>query len=117
MDEVGVFIDAGDACADPNELILSVTVASDEPDDAGEDDGHTTGDTDGGDGFTAPEDVTPAFAISRETRGFEGSIFLRAERSGGGDGRSYTIEATVLNGDNNSATSSCVVVVSREKAQ
>jgi hypothetical protein len=111
MVEVGVFIEVADACADPaNLFLLEVIVTSDEPDDA-TGDGSTTGDTDGADGFIAPVGVTPFFTFNPATAAFEGSVFLRAERAGRGSSRTYTIEATVLNSDNNWATSRCIVVV------
>jgi hypothetical protein len=56
-------------------------------------------------------DVTESFKFIPRWGGFEGSVFLRAEQAGGGSGRTYTIEATVLNGFNNWATATCVVVV------
>jgi hypothetical protein len=40
---------------------------------------------------------------------------LRAERAGGKGGRTYTIEATVLNSYNNWATSRCLVVVTPDE--
>ena len=110
MVEVAVLIKATDACTDQADLDLLVLVTSDEPDDAGGD-GSTTGDVHGEDGFTAPVDVTAFFTFNPLTGCFEGSVLLRAERAGSGDGRTYTIEATVVNGDHNSATSSCTVAV------
>ncbi len=116
--EVGVSIRATDACTDPIDLVLEVIVTSDEPDDAtGDADGDTTGDTHGDDGFTAPVDVTRLFTFNPATGDFEGSVFLRAERAGDNGGRTYTIEATVLNDDNNWATSSCVVVVPHDRSR
>jgi hypothetical protein len=113
MVEVRVFIAANDLCTARADLVLlDVSFTSDEPDNApGDDDGHTTGDTDGGDGFIAPANVTTYFTFNAETGGFEGSVFLRAERSEVGGGRRYTIEATVVNNDNNLGTSQCHVVV------
>jgi hypothetical protein len=117
MVEVGVSIAATDACTDPADLVLlEVIVTSDEPDNAGGD-GDTTGDTHGEDGFTAPVDVTDFFTFNPETNAFEGAVFLRAERAGGGDGRTYTIAATVMNGDLNSATSGCAVVVPHDESE
>jgi hypothetical protein len=118
MVEVGVSIEVTDACTEPADLVLlEVTVTSDEPDDAGGGgDGATTGDTDGADGFTAPVDVMPFFTFNPTTSRFEGAVFLRAERAGRGRGRTYTIEATVVNGFNNRATSSCIVVVPHDQS-
>lgn len=109
---VNVLIDATDLCTDPTDLLLEVIVTSDEPDNApGDEDGNTTGDTDGKDGFTAPADVTQFFTFNPATGCFEGTVFLRAERAEDGIGRTYTIEATVMNSHNNLATSRCLVLV------
>ena len=119
MVEVRVFIDASDLCTVAADLVLlEVILTSSEPDNAlGDDDGNTTGDTDGEDGFTIPVDVTEFFTFNPDTGGFEGSVFLRAERAESGSGRTYTIQATVLNNDNNCATSSCAVVVPVDNPQ
>ncbi len=113
MVEVEVSIEVTDACfgADGRQL-WQVIVTSNEPDN-GKGDGNTTGDTDGEDGFSEPVDVTEEFEFDEETGAFEGEIELRAERAGGGNGRTYTIEATVVNADFNWGTASCVVVVPR----
>jgi hypothetical protein len=62
-------------------------------------------------------DVTDFFAFNAETGRFEGVVLLRAERAGGGDGRTYTIEATVMNADLNSATSRCAVIVPHDDSE
>jgi hypothetical protein len=110
MQGVRVSIQATDLCTDPEDLILEVIATSDEPDNA-ENDGNTTGDTDGQDGFAAPVDVTQFFTFNPDTACFEGTVFLRAERVESNIGRTYTIEATVMNSHNNWATSRRVVVV------
>ncbi len=117
MVTVAVFIEATDACVAPQNLILlSVTVSSDEPDDAaGLGDGETTGDTHGADGYTSPVDVTSELHYNPATERFEGFILLRAERDGNGDGRAYTIRARVLDNYNNVGNASCVVVVPHDK--
>jgi hypothetical protein len=119
MEKVGVFITATDACTHPEDLVLlEVIVTSSEPDDAeGNGDGDTAGDTDGQDGFTAPVDVTRFFAFNAATDSFEGSVLVRAERAGGGSGRTYTIKATVRDSHNNLTTSSCVVVVPHDQSR
>jgi hypothetical protein len=119
MVEVGVFIEATDACSHPDDLILLEVIAtSDELDDAeGNGDGETVGDTDGNDGFAAPVDVTTQFTFNAATASFEGSVFLRAERAADNSGRAYTIKATVLDNHNNLTTSSCVVVVPHDQSQ
>lgn len=118
MVEVGVFVDVTDTCTAPEDLILlAVLATSDEPDDAtGNGDGNTTGDTDGADGYTAPVDITHTFVFNPVTSNFEGGVFLRAERNGNGSGRSYTIEAIVLDTHGNMATTGCVVVVPHDEA-
>jgi hypothetical protein len=119
MVEVGVFIEATDACSHPDDLILLEVIAtSDELDEAeGNGDGETVGDTDGNDGFAAPVDVTTQFTFNAATASFEGSVFLRAERAADNSGRAYTIKATVLDSHNNLTTSSCVVVVPHDQSQ
>ncbi len=112
---VNVTIQATDLCADPADLMLEVIITSDEPDNA-ENDGNTTGDTDGQDGFTAPVDVTGFFTYNHDTASFEGTVFLRAERAEDNNGRTYTIEAAVMNNDNNLATSRCVVLVPNDRS-
>ncbi len=115
MVPVNVFIDATDACTAPENLILlAVEVSSDEPDN-GLGDGDTAGDVFGEDGFTAPVDVTSSFAFNPATGSFEGTILLRAERDGSGDGRAYNIEAFVVDTALNPASTSCVVVVPHDK--
>jgi len=72
--------------------VLHVAVTSSEPDDApGEGDGHTRGDTNGRDGFSAPVrfEVRPAADGT-----FSVSLALRAERAGGGPGRTYVVRIT-----------------------
>ena len=112
---VNVIIQATDLCADPADLMLEVIITSNEPDNA-ENDGNTTGDTFGQDGFTAPVDVTGFFTYNHDTASFEGTVFLRAERAEDNIGRTYTIEAAVMNNDNNLATSRCVVLVPNDQS-
>ena len=115
MVAVKVFIDATDVCTAPEDLILlAVEVSSDEPDD-GLGDGDTAGDIFGEDGFTTPVDVTTVFTFNPETASFEGTILLRAERDGSGDGRSYTVEAFVVDNSLNLTSTSCVIVVPHDR--
>ena len=113
MMAVRVSIQATDLCTDSADLeLMEVVLTSSEPDNAsGDEDGNTTGDTDGKDGFTAPVNVTEFFTFNPATECFEGTVFLRAERAEDNIGRTYTIEATVMNNDNNWASSRCSVVV------
>ena len=68
-------------------------------------------DRQGSDAFAEPVDVTWLFSFDATTASFVGSVKLRAERSGTGDGRSYGIEAVVQDASGNSTSASCVVVV------
>lgn len=111
MIDVAVTIQATDDFTDLADLVLSgVTVSSDEPDDD-RGDGSTTGDINGLDGFLTPVDVTDLFSWDADIESFTGVLPLRAERSGLGDGRIYTIEATVLDEAGNEGFDSWSVVV------
>jgi hypothetical protein len=44
-----------------------------------------------------------------------GTIKLRAERAGSGDGRAYTIDAMAFDSQNNVSLCSCVVVVPHDR--
>ncbi|MGD9858265.1 MAG: hypothetical protein AB7U20_25270, partial [Planctomycetaceae bacterium] len=57
MRDVTVCIAVSDNCADPEDLLVTCTVSSNEPDNAGGD-GSTTGDVDGSDGFTQPVNIS-----------------------------------------------------------
>ncbi len=112
---VQIFVDATDSCSNPSELILtSLTITSSEPDN-GLGDGDTSGDISGLNGFVSPIELAPWFTYNSTSGSFEGIAWLRAERSGNGSGRSYTIQATVVDNHTNLATSSCVVVVPKNK--
>ncbi len=75
--------------------------------------GATAGDTDGFDGFTQAVDVTSKLTFQPSAARFEGTIQLRAERDGAGDGRTY--HALVLDSQGNVASSGCVVVVPHDR--
>ncbi|MBT4864971.1 MAG: hypothetical protein HON53_07635 [Planctomycetaceae bacterium] len=111
--DVQVSILASDLCSAPEDLVLlAVLLDSDEPDDAsGKHDGATTGDTNGEDGFSSPVDVTDQFTFNTETASFEGTIVLRAEANKKGNGRTYSINVSVLDTFDNLSNSSCAVVV------
>ncbi len=113
MRKVKVVVQATEACAQPGQMLpLTVTVRSDEPDNApGGGDGNTTGDVNGQNGFSSPVDITSSFTFDPLSGKWKGHVFLRAERQGSGDGRKYTIDASVSDCSGNVATSSCCVVV------
>ena len=116
MVAVEVYVEATDVCDAPDQLqLVAVTLESNEPDDAdGKSDGSTTGDTHGADGFSAPVDVTSEFLYNAATASFEGTVFLRAELDKNGSGRTYSINATVVDTAGNLADTSCVVVVPKK---
>lgn len=75
---------------------LKVSIASSEPDDArGGGDGNTSGDTNFGDGHRQP--VTFTRTLNADGT-FSFPVFLRAERAGGGNGRTYTVTVTGTDG-------------------
>ena len=118
MVEVEVSILATDeGTPDPEDLFdgLVVLASSDEPDN-GLGDGDTDGDVNFEDGFTEPVDVTAMFTLS-EDGFFEGTIWLRAERGGGGGGRTYTIEAFVEDAAGNVGSCSCEVKVPHDEGR
>ena len=117
MREVTIIIFATDTCEDPENVIpLIVTVSSNEPDNAnGNGDGNTIGDVGGQDGHAGYVDVTSSFAYDVDLGAWIGTIQLRAERDGDGNGRAYTIDVSAWDTYNNIATTSCVVVVPHDK--
>ena len=118
MVEVSVSILAiDDFTPNPEDLFdgLVVLVSSDEPDN-GLGDGDTEGDVNFEDGFTVPANVTPMFTLTEDAF-FEGTIWLRAERGGGGGGRTYTIEAFVKDVAGNVGSCSCEVKVPHDKGR
>ncbi len=119
MRTVRIYIVATDACADPEYIFpLSVTVRSDEEDDAaGGGDGSTTGDVNGEDGFTAVVDllVDSYSWWDPVEEHYAGTIELRAERAGDGDGRCYTIDIGALDSNGNWAYTSCCIVVPHDR--
>jgi hypothetical protein len=117
MVPVTLVIEATDACADPDEILpIVVWVTSSEPDDAlGNGDGHTSGDVNGFDGYSAPVDVTSAFSYDAGTGRWTGSVALRAERAGAGVGRKYTLDIQAFDSHGNAAVTSCCVVVPHDQ--
>lgn len=117
MREVTLIIFATDVCENPENVIpLLVTVSSNEPDNiSGNGDGNTIGDVGGQDGHAGYVDVTSSFTYDYDLGAWVGTIQLRAERDGAGDGRAYTIDVSAWDSANNIATTSCVVVVPHDK--
>jgi hypothetical protein len=92
MVEVSVDVSAADNC-DPNPVCMIISVTSNEPEDAL------------GDGATAPDwEITDDLTVN-----------LRAERSGQGSGRVYTITVQCTDTSNNSATASATVTVPHDQ--
>jgi hypothetical protein len=117
MIPVAISILATDACANPGEILpISVSVSSNEPDDAeGGGDGATLGDVHGHDGHVVPLDVTGDFAFDAASGRWIGTVLLRAERSGSGAGRKYTIDVQAFDSSGNASTTSCCVVVPHDR--
>jgi hypothetical protein len=90
-----------DAHDDGGAVTLSAEVESDEPDD-GLGDGDTSDDI---------QDLT----VNQTTGAI--SVKLRAERSGRGDGRTYTITVTATDGSGNSSIATCEVIVPKSKGK
>jgi FG-GAP-like repeat len=116
MRTVNLFVIATDVCEAPEAILpILVTVRSDEPDNApGMGDGNTTGDVNGHDGYAAPVMIL-TLTYNAPLGGWEGSIQLRAERAGDGDGRAYIVDVVALDSELNAATTSCVVVVPHDR--
>jgi len=95
MQAVSVVVTAADACDPAAPMCRIVSVTSNEPVDGA------------GDGHTAPDwEVTGDSMLS-----------LRAERSGGGDGRVYTIEVECTDAAGNASSASAVVTVPHDRGK
>ena len=100
MVEITATVEVSDDC-DPDPSIVLTSITSNEPDDApGGGDGHTTNDIQGAD-------------LNTDDREF----LLRAERSGQGDGRIYTITYTATDASGNSNSASATVMVPHDKGK
>lgn len=82
-------------------VTLSATVASNEPDDGL------------GDGDTAPDWTTPV--IDQQTGMV--TLSLRAERSGSGNGRTYTIAIIATDASGNTSTANVEIIVPHDKGK
>jgi hypothetical protein len=100
----------------PALLPPSVWALSNEPDN-GQGDGNTVGDVDGQPGHAFPVNVSGNFTVDG-TGLANGTIRLRAERAGGGSGRTYMIVATLPGGPGQPLqTSVCNVRVPHDKSK
>ena len=117
MRSVTLVVTSTDACTNPSMILpITVQVSSSEPDDAsGGGDGHTSGDVHGQDGYTAPVDVTSSFTYDALAGQWVGTVLLRAERQGSGNGRKYTIDVSAVDSAGNPATTSCCVIVPHDQ--
>lgn len=108
MVEVKITARFFDPSVDPVKLGLNAAcfIASNEPDDGAED-GHTTGDVNGSDGYTSPVRV----ALTWDGSAYVAVVNLRAERSESGSGRVYTIVCDAVDGSGKKYTTSCEVTV------
>lgn len=91
--------------------VLTASIVSSEPDDAnGNGDGQTTGDirvthADGSTSVSSNADPVVAFDPASDT------LEVRAERAGGGEGRSYTITFTAQDASGNIGTTTATIFV------
>ncbi|MDQ8205675.1 LamG-like jellyroll fold domain-containing protein [Pelagicoccus sp. SDUM812003] len=106
--DVQIKVSFFDPSLDPQAAGLNVScyVVSNEPDN-GNGDGHTTGDVNGYDGYTSPVPMNLTF----DGTSLVGTIQLRAERSGYGTGRVYTIVCDLVDGSGNARATSAEVIV------
>jgi hypothetical protein len=92
---------------------VTVLLSSSEPDDApGGGDGRTSGDVDGEDGHAQP--VVRSAAVAADGS-FSVDFRLRAERAGGGPGRTYTIVVAAADAAGNAATRTLTVLVPHDR--
>ncbi len=106
MRDVEMTLEVCDCCAAPEDLTVTCFVSSNEADD-GLGDGRTTGDVNGSDGYASPVQVNLAF----DGTNYVGTVQLRAERSGLGSGRFYTIVCDVATDSGAATTTSFEIEV------
>jgi len=109
MVRVELWITVSDECAFPQDLLVSVVARSDQPDDS-TGDGAFTGDVDGHDGYQ--DDVPVEMEWNSATGRWDGSLELRAERSGQNkNGRKYSFHCLAADHHGNvSEATACVLV-------
>lgn len=111
-------VSAWDACTAVGGLSITTSEAtSSEADDTADlGDGATVGDVDGQDGYISAVPV-PAVVYDAATDTFAAVLDLRAERQGGGAGRTYTFYATVSDPSGNETEVSCSVFVPHSRGK
>lgn len=108
MEPVIITVQASDSCTNPENLFVTCTITSSQPDN-GNGDGDTAGDVNGQDGYTAPVLVT---LVHQGGGVYSATVELRAERAGGDKaGRIYSIDAVVGDVSGNTTNASTTVVV------
>jgi hypothetical protein len=113
MKRVEFVVAAADDCDAADQVsLLSVLVTSSEPDN-GIGDGNTTGDVQGSDGYLSAVDVTSNFSFDENSQVFVGEVALRAERSGSGTGRTYSVVFKLADSSGNVSLANCQVAVPR----
>ncbi len=109
-----ITVEASDACASADTITVDCLVSSDEPDNRPPAK-KRRGDVDGEDGHTLPVPVDLSFDSASGR--FDGVVWLRAERLGSGDGRTYSIDCTVSDSSGNHSSASCVVLVPHDRGK
>jgi len=112
IEQVTVYVQASDNVTTVDQLRVSATVSSNEPDDA-LGDGHFVGDVNGQNGYA--QAVPFNLTYDADLGCFVGTLSLRAERDGAASGRVYPIECTVTDLAGNVTTTSCVVTVPHDQ--
>jgi len=106
MRDVGLKVTFFDNNVNAADIGVACKISSSEPDD-GVDDGNTTGDVDGHDGYTAK--VTIPMLLDGTQ--FVSAAKLRAERSDSGSGRVYGVECVATDAKGRTSESSTKVIV------
>ncbi len=112
MQDVFVVIQASDAITSAQRLQVQCSITSNQADDS-TGDGSNVGDVNGHDGYSSPVPVVLSYNASLNR--FEGSVKLRAERSGNIDTRIYSVNAVVTDSSGNRTSSSCVVITPHDQ--
>ncbi len=108
MVSVEILVVASDYCVAPEDLLVSCTITSSQPDDSDGSGGHV-GDVDGDDGHTAAVEIELLNVGNGE---YAAEVDLRAERDGNDkSGRIYSINVQALDLSGNIGHASTTVVV------